>query len=157
MLESEAGGRRELSHEAGVVEQPRPMLDRENLLAAGTQTRDLARPGSRQSHRQAFGVDPVATLDAIEQLKGRIAQRLRETRTQFAGRGRGSKVEYELGKRSTCSARSQSRDVLPSVELFVGFHRDGVLVPPDVVAAKIVAKLIEADVENGRTYSYQEL
>ena len=54
-------------------------------------------------------------------------------------------------------ARSQSRDVLPSVDLFIGFHRDGVLVPPDVVAEKIVAKLIDADVEHGRTYSYQEL
>jgi hypothetical protein len=47
--------------------------------------------------------------------------------------------------------------VLPDVELFKGFYRDGRLVPPDVVAAKIVAKLVEADVENGRTYSYQEL
>jgi NAD(P)-dependent dehydrogenase (short-subunit alcohol dehydrogenase family) len=54
-------------------------------------------------------------------------------------------------------ARSQSKDVLPSVELFQGFHRDGRLVPPDVVAAKIVARLVEGDVENGQTYSYQEL
>jgi benzil reductase ((S)-benzoin forming) len=54
-------------------------------------------------------------------------------------------------------ARSQSPDVLPDVELFKGFHREGRLVPPDVVAAKIVAKLVEADVEHGRTYSYQEL
>jgi benzil reductase ((S)-benzoin forming) len=54
-------------------------------------------------------------------------------------------------------ARSQSRDVLPSVELFKGFHRDGRLVPPDVVAAKIVDKLVLAEVEHGRTYSYQEL
>jgi NAD(P)-dependent dehydrogenase (short-subunit alcohol dehydrogenase family) len=54
-------------------------------------------------------------------------------------------------------ARSQSPDVLPDVELFKGFHRDGRLVPPDVVAAKIVSKLVEADVENGRTYTYQEL
>jgi benzil reductase ((S)-benzoin forming) len=54
-------------------------------------------------------------------------------------------------------ARSQSPDVLPSVELFKGFYREGKLVPPDVVAEKIVAKLIESDVEHGRTYSYQEL
>jgi benzil reductase ((S)-benzoin forming) len=54
-------------------------------------------------------------------------------------------------------ARSQSPDVLPSVELFRGFHRDGRLVPPAVVAAKIVAKLVVGDVEHGRTYSYQEL
>ena len=54
-------------------------------------------------------------------------------------------------------ARSQSRDVLPSVDLFLGFHRDGRLVAPDVVAAKIVGRLVESDVEHGRTYSYQEL
>jgi benzil reductase ((S)-benzoin forming) len=54
-------------------------------------------------------------------------------------------------------ARSQSRDVLPSVDLFLGFHRDGRLVAPDVVAAKIVVRLVEGDVEHGRTYSYQEL
>lgn len=54
-------------------------------------------------------------------------------------------------------ARSQSPDVLPSVELFRGFHRDGRLVPPAVVAAKIVDKLVVGDVEHGRTYSYQEL
>lgn len=54
-------------------------------------------------------------------------------------------------------ARSQSPDVLPSVELFRGFLRDGRLVPPAVVAAKIVDKLVVGDVEHGRTYSYQEL
>ncbi|HEY2969156.1 MAG TPA: SDR family NAD(P)-dependent oxidoreductase [Casimicrobiaceae bacterium] len=54
-------------------------------------------------------------------------------------------------------ARSQSKDVLPSVELFQGFHRDGRLVAPEVVAAKIVGRLVESDVEHGRTYSYQEL
>jgi benzil reductase ((S)-benzoin forming) len=54
-------------------------------------------------------------------------------------------------------ARSHSPDVLPSVELFRGFHRDGRLVPPAVVAAKIVDKLVIGDVERGRTYTYQEL
>jgi benzil reductase ((S)-benzoin forming) len=54
-------------------------------------------------------------------------------------------------------ARAQSRDVLPSVDLFLGFHRDGRLVAPEVVAAKIVGRLVESDVEHGRTYSYQEL
>lgn len=54
-------------------------------------------------------------------------------------------------------ARSQSPDVLPSVELFKGFHRDGRLVAPSVVASKIVARLVVGDVEHGRTYSYQEL
>jgi NAD(P)-dependent dehydrogenase (short-subunit alcohol dehydrogenase family) len=54
-------------------------------------------------------------------------------------------------------ARSHSPDVLPSVDMFHGFHRDGRLVPPAVVAAKIVDRLVSADVENGRTYIYQEL
>jgi benzil reductase ((S)-benzoin forming) len=54
-------------------------------------------------------------------------------------------------------ARSQSPEVLPSVELFRGFHRDGRLVAPAVVAAKIVARLVVGEVEHGRTYSYQEL
>jgi benzil reductase ((S)-benzoin forming) len=54
-------------------------------------------------------------------------------------------------------ARSQSPEVLPSVELFKGFQRDGRLVPPDVVARKIIDKLVVGDVEHGRTYSYAEL
>ncbi|HEV2685414.1 MAG TPA: SDR family NAD(P)-dependent oxidoreductase [Actinomycetota bacterium] len=54
-------------------------------------------------------------------------------------------------------ARSQSPDILPSVDLFKGFHRDGRLVPPDVVAGKIIDRLVAGEVEHGRTYSYQEL
>jgi NAD(P)-dependent dehydrogenase (short-subunit alcohol dehydrogenase family) len=54
-------------------------------------------------------------------------------------------------------ARSQSPDVFPSVELFEGFHREGRLVAPEVVAAKIVGRLVVGDVEHGHTYSYQEL
>jgi benzil reductase ((S)-benzoin forming) len=54
-------------------------------------------------------------------------------------------------------ARSQTPEIFPSVDLFRGFHRQGRLVAPDVVAAKIVARLVVEDVENGRTYSYQEL
>jgi benzil reductase ((S)-benzoin forming) len=54
-------------------------------------------------------------------------------------------------------ARSQSPDVLPSVELFKGFFRDGRLVAPAVVAEKIVTRLVVGEVEHGRTYSYQEL
>jgi NAD(P)-dependent dehydrogenase (short-subunit alcohol dehydrogenase family) len=54
-------------------------------------------------------------------------------------------------------ARSQPPDILPSVELFKGFHRDGRLVAPAVVASKIVNRLVIGDVEHGRTYSYQEL
>ncbi|HTS20747.1 MAG TPA: SDR family NAD(P)-dependent oxidoreductase [Casimicrobiaceae bacterium] len=54
-------------------------------------------------------------------------------------------------------ARSHSPDELPSVEMFKGFHRDGRLVAPAVVAAKIVDRLVVGEVEHGRTYSYQEL
>ncbi|HEY6836111.1 MAG TPA: SDR family NAD(P)-dependent oxidoreductase [Gaiellaceae bacterium] len=55
------------------------------------------------------------------------------------------------------SLRSQTPEVLPSVDLFKGFHREGRLVPPEVVASKIVASLVVGAVEHGRTYSYQEL
>jgi benzil reductase ((S)-benzoin forming) len=54
-------------------------------------------------------------------------------------------------------ARSQPPDVLPSVEVFKDFHRDGRLVAPAVAASKIVARLVVGDVENGRTYGYHEL
>ena len=53
--------------------------------------------------------------------------------------------------------REQPRDVLPSVDLFRGFHQSGQLVSADIVARKIVEKLVEADVENGRMYAYKEL
>ena len=54
-------------------------------------------------------------------------------------------------------ARSQPRDVLPSVDLFVGFHENGQLVAPAVVARKVVERLVLAEVEQGRTYSYADL
>ena len=54
-------------------------------------------------------------------------------------------------------ARSQRKDVLPSVDLFVGVHESGQLVAPAVVARKVVERLMLAEVEQGRTYSYAEL
>ena len=54
-------------------------------------------------------------------------------------------------------ARTQSRAALPSVDLFKDFHAGRQLVPPDAVARKVVERLVLADVENGRTYSYAEL
>ena len=54
-------------------------------------------------------------------------------------------------------ARSQPKDLLPSVDLFVGFHGSGQLVAPAAVARKVVDRLVLADVEHGRTYSYAEL
>jgi benzil reductase ((S)-benzoin forming) len=53
--------------------------------------------------------------------------------------------------------RTQSPEILPTVELFKGFHRDQRLVAPDTVAKKIIDKLVLADVEQGRTYNYREL
>jgi benzil reductase ((S)-benzoin forming) len=54
-------------------------------------------------------------------------------------------------------ARSQPPDLLPSVELFKEFHRQGRLVAPAVVASKIASRLVIGDVEHGHTYSYQDL
>jgi benzil reductase ((S)-benzoin forming) len=54
-------------------------------------------------------------------------------------------------------ARTQSRDRLPSVDLFKGFHAGGQLVAPHVVARKVVDRLVLASVEQGRTYNVQEL
>jgi NAD(P)-dependent dehydrogenase (short-subunit alcohol dehydrogenase family) len=54
-------------------------------------------------------------------------------------------------------ARAQTRERLPSVDLFKGFHADGQLVAPDVVARRIVERLVLAPVEHGRTYRYAEL
>jgi benzil reductase ((S)-benzoin forming) len=53
--------------------------------------------------------------------------------------------------------RSLPKDVLPGVALFQGFHKSGQLVPADTTAGVIIAKLVSAPVENGRTYTYQEL
>jgi NAD(P)-dependent dehydrogenase (short-subunit alcohol dehydrogenase family) len=54
-------------------------------------------------------------------------------------------------------ARSQPREVLPSVELFQEFHAGGQLVPPAVVARKTIDRLVEGPIETGRTYNYAEL
>jgi NAD(P)-dependent dehydrogenase (short-subunit alcohol dehydrogenase family) len=54
-------------------------------------------------------------------------------------------------------ARSQSPEALPCVDMFREFHSQGQLVPPDVVAAKLIEKLLLAEVENGKTYSYRDL
>lgn len=54
-------------------------------------------------------------------------------------------------------ARSQNPEVLPVVDLFKGFERDGRLVAPEAVAAKIVGKLVLGDIDDARTYSYQDL
>jgi benzil reductase ((S)-benzoin forming) len=53
--------------------------------------------------------------------------------------------------------REQPREILPSVDLFLGFHQSGQLVSAEVVARKIVEKLVQAAVDNGRVYAYREL
>jgi benzil reductase ((S)-benzoin forming) len=54
-------------------------------------------------------------------------------------------------------ARTRAKEVLPAVDLFKGFHAGGQLVPPDVVARKVVDRLVLAPIDHGRTYSYSEL
>jgi benzil reductase ((S)-benzoin forming) len=54
-------------------------------------------------------------------------------------------------------ARSQPPEVLPVVDLFKGFQREGRLVAPEVVASKIVSRLVVGEIDDGRTYSYQDL
>jgi benzil reductase ((S)-benzoin forming) len=53
--------------------------------------------------------------------------------------------------------RSLPREKYANVDMFREFYTSGQLVPPDVVAAKIVDRLVLGDVENGRCYSYKEL
>jgi len=53
--------------------------------------------------------------------------------------------------------RSQSEERVPSVGLFRDFHSSGQLVAPHVAAERIVTRLIEGEVENGRMYRYAEL
>ncbi len=53
--------------------------------------------------------------------------------------------------------RSQPAERLPAVGMFQAFHQNRQLVPPDVVAAKIVDRLIVGPIENGRIYNYADL
>ena len=53
--------------------------------------------------------------------------------------------------------RAQPRETFANVDMFREFHASGQLVPPDVVAAKIIDRLVLGEVENGRGYNYKEL
>jgi benzil reductase ((S)-benzoin forming) len=53
--------------------------------------------------------------------------------------------------------RTLPREKYANVDMFREFHASGQLVPPDVVAAKIVDRLVLGEIENGRCYSYKEL
>ena len=53
--------------------------------------------------------------------------------------------------------RSQPDDRLPMAQMFRDFHAQGQLVAPDVAAATIASRLLEAPLEQGRTYTYAEL
>ena len=53
--------------------------------------------------------------------------------------------------------RSLDPAQFPSVGLFRGFKANGLLKDPADVAARIVDKLVQGPVENGRTYSHTDL
>lgn len=53
--------------------------------------------------------------------------------------------------------RGQPAARLPAVAMFRDFHASGRLVAPAEVAAKVVARLVEGAIDNGRTYTYAEL
>ncbi|HVE50998.1 MAG TPA: SDR family NAD(P)-dependent oxidoreductase [Casimicrobiaceae bacterium] len=55
------------------------------------------------------------------------------------------------------SIRSQSKERVPSVDMFHGFHASGQLQSAQTTAKKIVERLVLGAVENGRVYSYAEL
>jgi NAD(P)-dependent dehydrogenase (short-subunit alcohol dehydrogenase family) len=53
--------------------------------------------------------------------------------------------------------RGQPAARLPVVAMFRDFHASGRLVAPAEVAAKVVAGLVEGEIDNGRSYTYAEL
>ena len=53
--------------------------------------------------------------------------------------------------------RSHDPADFPSVAMFRGFKENGLLKSPADVATRIVERLVQADVEHGRTYTQQEL
>ena len=55
------------------------------------------------------------------------------------------------------SLRARSDAEMPSAPMFREFHASGQAGDPDVLAARIVSRLIEAPVERGRTYDATEL
>lgn len=84
------------------------------------------------------------------------------TRTLVADRGSGTfeAITLRPGVVDTpmqAYLRSQPQEQLPGVALFHGFRAEGRLVAPGEVAEKVVAKLVLAPVESGRTYSHAEL
>ncbi len=55
------------------------------------------------------------------------------------------------------AARAHDPAVFPSAQVFRDFHDRGLLVAPDEAADRIAAWIVEAPVEQGRTYTYAEL
>ncbi|MGH8802712.1 MAG: SDR family NAD(P)-dependent oxidoreductase, partial [Casimicrobiaceae bacterium] len=53
--------------------------------------------------------------------------------------------------------RRQPPERLPSVDMFRDFHASARLVAPDDVATRVVARLVEGEIENGRSYTLAEL
>ena len=62
---------------------------------------------------------------------------------------------FETGMQSFM--RSHDPADFPSVTMFRGFKENGLLKSPAEVAVRIVERLIQADVEHGKTYTQQEL
>jgi len=77
-----------------------------------------------------------------------------------AGRGRAEAVTIRPGVVDTpmqAFMRSQNKERLAEVGMFEAFHANGRLAPPEEIASRIVAGLIDARVDCGRTYSIEEL
>jgi len=62
---------------------------------------------------------------------------------------------FETGMQSYM--RSHDPADFPSVAMFRGFKENGLLKSPAEVAVRIVERLVQADVEHGKTYTQQEL
>ena len=67
---------------------------------ARTRVVSRSRCGGRVG-RRALGVDPLAAVEAVQQLERRIAERVGEPRAQLAGRRRGADVEHEARQGGT--------------------------------------------------------
>jgi len=62
---------------------------------------------------------------------------------------------FETGMQAYMRSRDPAQ--FPSVGMFRGFKENGLLKDPAEVAARIVDRMVEGHVENGRTYSHTDL
>ena len=93
MLERQAGGAGELCGDRRVVEQTRTVNERGELAAAGHDARHPAIRFMRDVGRPAVAVDPAGLVVAgMQQLKGRIAERVRQLVAQSTRWRRSTEV-----------------------------------------------------------------